>query len=249
MDTWKYYDITHSLHLICNPILPEKFERLCSLLTLNKDSNVLDIACGKGEFLVRLAELYKIKGTGVDISPYCINDCLEKQRKRVPNAKLKFLEMDAKKYRPTPGETFDLAICLGASWIFDDFQGTIQALSSMVKPNGLLVIGEPFWLEEPCEEYLNSCSIKKDDLAESHYINLQIGEAEGFNCIYFMVSNHDDWDNYEALQWLAVDEYSKANPGDPDLPIVLERKKKDRENYLRWGREMQGWAVYVFRKK
>jgi hypothetical protein len=48
---------------------------------------------------------------------------------------------------------------------------------------------------------------------------------------------------------LAVDEYSRANPEDPDLPVLLERKKKDRENYLRWERDVRGWAVYIFIKK
>jgi cyclopropane fatty-acyl-phospholipid synthase-like methyltransferase len=46
-----------------------KFERLCRLLRLDRGVRVLDIACGKGEFLVRLAELFGIVGVGVDISP------------------------------------------------------------------------------------------------------------------------------------------------------------------------------------
>lgn len=58
-----------------------KFEQLCRLLKLTSEAHVLDIACGKGEFLVRLAELYKISGVGVDLSAYCIRDCKEKHRK------------------------------------------------------------------------------------------------------------------------------------------------------------------------
>jgi cyclopropane fatty-acyl-phospholipid synthase-like methyltransferase len=62
MDPWKYYDITHKLHHLCNPLNTEKFERLCQLLRLKRGERVLDVACGKGEFLIRLAELYGIMG-------------------------------------------------------------------------------------------------------------------------------------------------------------------------------------------
>ena len=75
----------------------------------------MDIACGKGEFLVRLAELYEISGVGVDISPYCIRDCLKKHRKRAPNSDIRFIEMDGANYRPELGEAFDLTMCIGAS--------------------------------------------------------------------------------------------------------------------------------------
>ena len=82
MDIWKFYDIRHKTHLLCNPMNKEKFEKLCQLFRLKQGERVVDIACGKGEFLVRLAELYDISGVGVDISPYCIKDCLEKKRNR-----------------------------------------------------------------------------------------------------------------------------------------------------------------------
>jgi len=100
LDMWKFYAITHKNHLICNPMNKDKFEKLCGLLRLKKGARVLDIACGKGEFLIRLAELYDISGIGVDISPYFIKDCLEKQQKRVPKSNLKFIEMDGTKYKP-----------------------------------------------------------------------------------------------------------------------------------------------------
>ena len=100
MDKWKYYDIIHKKHLVCNPISTKKLERLCQLLSLEKETRVLDVACGKGELLIRLVELYGISGVGVDISPYCIRECVEKLQKRAPNADIKFLETDGAKYKP-----------------------------------------------------------------------------------------------------------------------------------------------------
>jgi hypothetical protein len=75
-----------------------------------------------------------------------------------------------------------------------------------------------------------------------------VGEEEGLTCIYTIVSNPDDWDHYETLGWWAIDEYQKTNPNDKDNLEMLERKKREKEIYLRWGRETLGWAIYVFKK-
>src|SRR5512139_2706948 len=74
MDIWKFYDITHREHVVCNPTSEEKLTRLIGLLRLPAKARLVDIACGKGEFLIRLAEAYDIRGIGIDISPFCIGD-------------------------------------------------------------------------------------------------------------------------------------------------------------------------------
>jgi len=225
----------------------EKFEKLCRLLRLGPESRVLDIACGKGEFLIRLAELYDISGVGVDISPFCISDCLRKRQNRVANSNVEFIEMDGAKYEPEMPESFDLAMCVGASWVYRGYRGTIRTLKKMTKQGGLVIVGEPFWMKEPSEEYLKADKIKREEFG-THYDNVMLGEEEGLTCIYTIVSNHDDWDHYETLGWWAIDEYEKTNPNDQDNLEILERKKREKETYLRWGRETLGWAIYVFKK-
>jgi SAM-dependent methyltransferase len=247
MDPWKYYDITHKRHHLCNPLNTEKFERLCQLLRLKRGERVLDVACGKGEFLIRLAELYGITGVGVDISPYCIRDCMEKHRRRVPNSDIEFVEMDGANYRPEVPSSFDVTLCIGASWVYNGYRGTIQALKGMVKNGGLIVVGEPFWLLEPSKEYLEVEGIKRDDFG-THRNNIRVGESEGLSCLYTLVSDHDDWDHYETLQWWAVDEYVRAHPDDPDIRELVKRKRREKQIYLQGGRETMGWAIYVFRK-
>jgi cyclopropane fatty-acyl-phospholipid synthase-like methyltransferase len=70
MDRWKYFDITHRDHLICNPTGSAKLDEMIQLLKLPDQAGVLDIACGKAEFLVRLVERYGCSGVAVDLSPY-----------------------------------------------------------------------------------------------------------------------------------------------------------------------------------
>ncbi len=246
MDKWKYYDVRHKRHLLCNPISDVKFEKLCILLNLGRDAHVLDMACGKGEFLVRLAELYGISGVGVDLSSYCIRDCLEKHRSRAPGADIKFIEMDGAEYKPEPDELFDLTMCIGATWIYGGYCGTIRALKEMTKPCGMIAVGEPFWIEEPSQEYLEAAETKKE-LYGTHYGNVKMGEEEGLRCIYTLVSNLDDWDYYETLGWWAMEDYAVNNSDDEDVPEMLERCRREKEIYLRWERKAFGWAIYLFR--
>lgn len=248
MNKWKYYDIRHKNHFLCNPVKQEKLEELCRLLRLKRGARVLDIACGKGEFLIRLVELYDISGVGVDISPYCIRDCLEKYQNRTPNSDIEFIEMDGARYKPETYESFDLAMCIGATWVYGGYRGTIQALKKMTKPGGLIMVGEAFWLKEPNEEYLKASGMERDEIG-TYYDNVKVGEEkEGLTCIYSLVSSHDDWDHYEWLKWWATDDYVRVHPDDPDIPELLERSRQEKENYLRWERETLGWAIYIFRK-
>ena len=125
MDIWKFFDITHRKHVLCNPMSVEKFIELIDLLRLRSEDRVLEIATGKGEFIIRLAEQYEIEGIGLDISPYHISDAKKKHQQRIPDAQLSFVEMNGEDYKPEERESYDLVI-IGASgantmikeWIF-----------------------------------------------------------------------------------------------------------------------------------
>ncbi len=245
MDPWKFYHVTHKYHLVCNPMSTEKLDEVIELLTINAEAAVLDIACGKGEMLTRLAERYEISGVGVDISPYFVADTKQKLQERVSDVQIKILNMDGADYKPD--QLFDLAMCIGASWVYKGHQGTLHALKSMTKPGGLVLVGEPFWIKEPDEAYLAAENHTRD-MFGTHYENVLVGEQEGLVPLYTIVSNQDDWDQYETLQWYAAAMYARDNQDDPDVPEILARVAHGRRNYLRWGRDTVGWALYLFRK-
>jgi SAM-dependent methyltransferase len=247
MDTWKFYDITHKEHIICNPSSLAKYQQLIDLLHLPPQANVLEIAMGKGEFIIRLAEQYGVSGVGVDLSPYVVRDARAKLAERAPQANITFLEMGGADYQPDEPESFDLTVCMGASWIFDGHKGTLAALKAMTKPGGLIVVGEPYWRQEPAPDYLKTAGFGRN-LFGTHYENVQTGQALDLSLLYTIDSNLDDWDVYEGLQWHAAENYALAHPHDPDVPELLERIRASKEEYLRWGRDTLGWALYVFRK-
>lgn len=248
MDTLKFYDITHREHLVCNPTSEEKLARLVGLLRLPEDARVVDIACGKGEFLIRLAEAYGIGGIGIDISPFYIADAQRKSEMRVPGPKVAFREMNGSDYRPDEPHSLALASCIGAIWVFGGHAATLEALSGMVEPDGWVVVGEPYWRQEPSEDYLEASGLTRHDFG-THPGNVEAGELRGLDLVHTFVSNEDDWDTYEGLQWYATAEYARSHPDDQDLRELLERVAKARAAYLRWGRDTLGWAIHVFRRR
>lgn len=249
MEIWKFFDITHREHTLCNPMSIEKFERLINLLSLKPDARALDIASGKGEFLIRLAERYPgITGTGIDLSPFCIAEVRKKQQARVPGARLRFVEMDGAQYVPETPESYDITACIGASWIYGGHRGTLKALFGMAAPNGWIVVGEPYWRQEPPREYLEALGESRDNYG-THHENVEAGQELGLEAVYTLVSSHDEWDHYEGLQWYAAEAWAGANPDDPDVDDLLKRVRGGRAAYLKWGRDTLGWAIYVFRKR
>jgi hypothetical protein len=117
----------------------------------------------------------------------------------------------------------------------------------MAKPGGLILCGEPFWIKEPDAEYLAAEGFTRD-MFGTHRENVLDGESEGLTPLYTLVSNPDDWDRYETLQWYSSEKYARENPGDSDLKEIMDHVARQREIYLRWGRDTVGWAMYLFRK-
>ncbi|MHB8899124.1 MAG: SAM-dependent methyltransferase [Thermoguttaceae bacterium] len=246
MDTWKFFDVTHRGHVVCNPTSEEKLARLVELVRLPAGARVVDIACGKGEFLIRLAQAYGVRGTGVDLSPFVIAEAERRLRARVPETQIAFTQMEGADFKPDKPHSLTLASCIGASWVFGGHARTLEALVDMAEPDGWVIVGEPFWLREPSEEYLRALGLPRDAFG-SHAENVEAGERRGLDLVHTLVSSQDDWDRYEGLQWHAVAEYARTDRDDADLPELLERVAKEKSAYLRWGRECLGWAIYVFR--
>lgn len=247
MDMWKYFGITHTDHTVMNPTSLAKTGELVDRLCLPDGGRVLDLACGKAELLCLVAERYEVTGTGLDLSPITIEAARNNVEARGLNGRIELLHMDGGEYEPDRGAALDLASCVGASWIYEGHRGTLEALGGMARPGGLVLVGEPFWRTEPDPDYLELTG-QTADLCGAHWSNVQTGVDLGLSLLYTVVSSEDDWDRYEGLQWQAAERHAATHPDDPDVEELLQTSHKNRDAYLRWGRDCLGWAMYLFRK-
>jgi trans-aconitate methyltransferase len=185
---------------------------------------------------------------GIDISPFYIAEAERRLKSRASSAGVTFVEMNGADFEPDEPRSLDLASCIGASWVFGGYAKTLDALVSMVKSYGWVIVGEPYWLHEPSADYLEAAGVAREDFG-SHSSNAESGERRGLDLVHTIVSGLDDWDRYEGLQWYATYEYARNHPNDSDLAEVVERVSKARAAYLRWGRDTLGWAIYMFRSR
>jgi SAM-dependent methyltransferase len=249
MDLWKYFDVSHAHHVFCNPLCEAKFDEVIGLIgpaLEGREGRLLDIACGKGEYLRRAARRYGCRGVGVELrDPWC-SEGRERARAEGLAESLTFVTQDASTYE-APAESVDVASCFGASWIWGGHAGTLAALARWTRPGGVVVVGEPYWIREPSPEYLKAAGLERASF-DTHPGNIAIGEQQGLRILHTVVSSTDDWDRYEGLQWYATELHAHAHPEDPDNDDLRARVREHRESYLRWGRDELGWAVYLFLK-
>ncbi len=246
MDRWKFFAVTHRDHVIMNPLSSEALDEVLNLASIPANARVLDIGCGKGELLIRLARLGAKAATGVELSPYTAREARERVRALAPNADIEIIEEDGAAFAAQP-ESFDLTACLGASWIFGGHRGTLRALARWTRPGGLVLVAEPFWRKPPAPEYLASQDLRADEIG-SHASNVADGVEEGLIPLFARAAEATEWDRYEGLQWHAAEEWARENPSDADRVEILRKVREGRDAFLRWGRETLGDGLYLFRK-
>ena len=246
LDRWRYFDITHRDHAVMNPLSQAKVHELVDLLGPMKGGRLLDIACGKGEILVRLVERYGMSAVGVDLSPYFAAEARQRVADRVPGAEVTIVEADGADYGVSVA-SFDLTLCLGATWVYDGFRGSLQALARLTRPGGQIAVGHPYWRREPPPEYLAASGDTRESFG-THLDNVDTAERTGLRLMSTLMSSEDDWDQYESLHWRATERFAAAHPDDPIVPELLAENHRHRDAYIRWGRDVLGWAVYAMLK-
>lgn len=244
--TLRFHEIAEAEHRILNPFSAEKLDLIGRVLDMNEETRLLDLACGKGEMLARWAQAYGMRGVGVDISDVFIEAARERAYLMDVGDKVTLVVGDAAVY-PEPHHEFDIVVCLGATWIGDGLAGTIDLMRQALKQRGgVLVIGEPYWYRQPSADVARALDVEPDTFATLGG-TLERFEAAGLELVEMVLADHDEFDRYEASQWLSVSRFLADNPDDPDADALREWSAKNRRAYMYYGREYMGWGVFVLR--
>jgi SAM-dependent methyltransferase len=234
-----WYAVTEAKHELQNPTSAEKIHLLGELLGLGADSRVLDIASGKGGPAGILARDFGCRLTCVENAPEFASVARERATDRI-----EVIEADGKTIQPDV-HAYDAALCLGATFVYGGLVQTLEALQPAVKPRGFVAVGEPYWRAPLAEEI-------EHDPGWDQYVSLAEtvarAESTGLRVVSLIDSSLDDWDRYDTLHWLALDEWLEANPDDPDAAEFRRRGRGYRDQYLSWQRDLLGWAIFVCRR-
>jgi precorrin-6B methylase 2 len=237
-----YYAVAERDHELQNPTSFEKIRRLGAHLRLGSDTQVLDIASGKCGPAVLLAQEFGCRITAVERAPEFVAAARERVAAEDLAELIDLVEADAAAIE-LERDRYDVAMCLGASFVWGDLDGTLAALTPTVHAGGAVVVGEPFWRRCPLPAGLDDMGYVP--LAET----VRRLENAGLALEGLIASSDDDWDGYESLHWRALGEWLAENGDDPDAPRIRELYERNRNEYLGWGRDLLGWAIFVTRKR
>jgi SAM-dependent methyltransferase len=244
MHPHKFSAIAHRDHDYCNPIYAAKIERVLDLLPLDAESQVLDLGCGRAELSLRIIERFQARVTAIDNSSAMLDAARERAEWCGALDRLRLLDADIATFAPDP-ESFDLTVLLGGGGIGGGMAGICARLKSWTRPGGYLLIGEGFWAQRPSAEYLALLGGTEHEFGD-HRSNVQAGLAAGLIPMHATVASPDEWDEYEWKYCRSIERYAREQPDDPDVPAMLERIRRWRDGYLRWGRGTLGFAAYLF---
>jgi SAM-dependent methyltransferase len=247
IELWPY-EISHANHRTLDPLSENKLVLLGQAAHLSAGQRLLDLGCGRGEMLCRWAQTHGIGGLGIDLSVPQIDDARARAAQLEVQDRVAFEQGDAGQATWEPG-TFDVAACIGATWIGGGPAGTIELMRPALREEGgLLMVGEPFWKAEPTEQACEALGFGPDDYTDLSGM-LDCFEQADVELVEMVLSDQDSWDRYEAQQWWTTDEWLRANPDDPRAPRMRDFLTTNRRTYLQHQRHLLDWGVFVLRPR
>ncbi|MFT0875181.1 class I SAM-dependent methyltransferase [Rhodopseudomonas sp. G2_2311] len=244
MDIPRIFTVSESAHRIHNPFTAEKLAAFGASLRMEPGTRVLDLGSGSGEMLCTWARDHGISGTGIDMSPLFTAQAQLRARELGVADRVTFVHGDAAGY--VADAKVGVAACVGATWIGGGVAGTIELLANSLQDGGLILIGEPYWLQlPPTEEVAQGCRAQ----AISDFLLLPdliaSFDALHYDVVEMMLASQDSWDRYEATKWLTMRRWLDANPDDEFAPEVRAELTTSPERYTRYGRDYLGWGVFA----
>lgn len=239
------HEIAESRHRIQNPFSDAKLALLGEVARIGRDTRILDLACGKGELLSTWAAAHGSRGTGVDVSEVFLRAAEARAVELGVSERIEYVLGDAGRYDAEPGG-YDVASCIGATWIGGGLLGTLQLLHRAVRPDGLILVGEPYWITDPPDEAYNALNIEAGEFVTLP-LTLQRFEAAGADLVEMVLAEPYDFDRYESQHWWNLTEWLDANPADDLREQVRAFRDHNRLAHLEFQRRYLGWGVFVLR--
>jgi SAM-dependent methyltransferase len=248
MDLPREFVIRERDHRIHDPFSEQKLAALGRALRMREQTTILDLASGSGEMLCTWARDHGTRGVGVDISVDFVDASVIRARQLGVADRVSFVHGDASVH--VSDEPVDIAACLGATWIGGGPLGTIDLLARSLRPGGMVLVGEPFWIKEPeTEDVVRGCHAQdRSDFATLPDLVTSFGR-HGWDLVEMVLADQDDWDRYAAAQWLSIRRWLDANPDDELAPQMRAELDAAPLQHVRYTREYLGWGAFALMQR
>ncbi len=234
------FEAMHHLHEICNPMDSAALDELLGHLAPTGGERMLDIACGHGELLIRAAERAAIAGVGLDLSPWVLLRASQRAASRRLQGTVRWWLGNGSAL--TRSEDWDLATCLGASWIWHGFSGTLRALASRTRPGGRIAIGD-LRARPGIERDVIAAAIGPGTSMTTEADQLAALREAGLDPIDCYVSPDDAWAGYHRLVVESADTYD----GPARLSDARALAREWQQEFER-DRRILEWTVWTAKK-
>jgi SAM-dependent methyltransferase len=237
MDHQDYWAIADADIEIQNPVTDRKHRLLDDYCDIRDGLRVLDVGCGKAWVMRQWAERFSIDGVGLDVSRAFLDLAV---RKRPAKGRLNFVLGPAAEYEPAAA-SFDVVICLGASFALGGFVESVDWMTAAAKPGAAIVIGDLTLKHRPV---VNTHQHFPLDATEV----IQVIERHGAEVSALISASDADFERYVSHHRHATLRWARENPDHPDHQAVLDKSRADWTYYLRTVRPLLGWTIFVAHK-
>lgn len=206
-------------------------------------ARVLDIGCGKGDLLVRLARRGGT-GLGIDRNPAFLADARRLAVTAGVAGRLRFRVADADRVE-LDGD-HDLVACIGATGAVGGPEAAPARLSALARPGGALLLGEGFWRHEPAADQLASFGVAPGEMLDRDGTLARM-TAPGLTIVASREAAPEAWDAYEDAYAGALERWVAEHPEDSDREQLAARAAHFRETWAAWRRDAMGFVTVLLR--
>ncbi|WP_030753670.1 cyclopropane-fatty-acyl-phospholipid synthase family protein [Streptomyces griseus] len=229
------------------PLSEDRAASLVRRIAASGPADVLDIGCGWGELLLRVLDAVPgAKGTGIDINAEDLARGRALAAERGLADRAVFVEESA---RGTGRGPVDAVLCLGSSQALCDPElphdpaEVLRELRRLVRPGGVVVLGEGFWERTPTEAELARMwpGARADDhLPLGGLVDLALGA--GFRPAWIESAGREEWETFESGYRYDTELWLAAHPDHPLAAETRERVDRQRSGWLNGYRGVLGIA-------
>ncbi len=164
-------------------------------IPIDEDSTILDVGCGGGQTIDRLASRTRGKVYGVDYSATSVTSARQMNQRAITEGRVDIQQASVSRL-PFPDMWFDLAVAVETHYYWPDLPRDVREIMRVLKPRGkFLIIAETYrgrrndWLYRPTMTYLLRAAYLTVDehrqlLVDAGYLDVQVlvEKSKGWIC-------------------------------------------------------------------